>query len=42
LSPEQKMVADRRLVVIAVPLLVGGSMRATNDAGLRGARSGPP
>ena len=42
LSPEQKMVADRRLVAIAVPLLAGGSMRATNDAGLRGARSGPP
>jgi LTXXQ motif family protein len=42
LSPEQKLVADRRLVAIAVPLLAGGSMRATTDANLRGARGGPP
>jgi hypothetical protein len=42
LSPEQKLVADRRLVAIAVPLLAGGSMRATNDASLRGTRGGPP
>ena len=42
LSPEQKLVADRRLVTIAVPLQTGGSMRATNDASPRGTRGGPP